>query len=58
MFYSFRRLAKATLILIPLFGVHYLVFLGVPDNMSPTTDVIKLYFEMILYSFQVRTMEC
>ena len=50
---SCRRLAKSTLILIPLFGVHYIVFIGVPDNVEPTAEVAKLYFEMFFNSLQV-----
>ncbi|XP_060598038.1 secretin receptor-like [Ruditapes philippinarum] len=48
----YRRLAKATLILIPLFGVHYIVFIGVPENLNPTAEIVKLYFEMFFNSFQ------
>lgn len=40
--------------LIPLFGVHYIVFLGLPDNVSPTAELVKLYYEMFFNSFQVR----
>ena len=49
----YRRLAKSTLILIPLFGVHYIVFIGVQINVEPTAEVVKLYFEMFFNSFQV-----
>ncbi|XP_052791263.1 secretin receptor-like [Mya arenaria] len=48
----YRRLAKATLILIPLFGVHYIVFMGVSENVNPTTEVVILYIEMFFNSFQ------
>ncbi|WAQ93945.1 PTH1R-like protein, partial [Mya arenaria] len=47
----YRRLAKATLILIPLFGVHYIVFMGVSENVNPTTEVVILYIEMFFNSF-------
>ncbi|XP_056008386.1 secretin receptor-like isoform X2 [Ostrea edulis] len=60
--HKYRRLAKSTLVLIPLFGVHYVVFLGLPDqNVEPQAEVIKLYFEMFLNSFQgllVATLFC
>ena len=49
-----RRLAKSTLVLIPLFGIHYIVFIGVPDTVGPVAQVVKLYFEMFFSSFQVR----
>lgn len=47
-------MAKSTLVLIPLFGVHYVIFLGLPDeDVEPEAEVIKLYFEMFFNSFQV-----
>ncbi|KAK7476551.1 hypothetical protein BaRGS_00032231, partial [Batillaria attramentaria] len=48
----YRRLAKSTLVLIPLFGVHYIVFLGLPEHVSPTLELVKLYYEMFFNSFQ------
>ncbi|XP_050418385.1 secretin receptor isoform X2 [Patella vulgata] len=47
-----RRLAKSTLVLIPLFGVHYMVFIGLPDDVSATLELIRLYYEMFFNSFQ------
>lgn len=49
----FRKLAKSTLVLIPLFGVHYIVFVGLPDSVSDEAELVKLYFEMFFNSFQV-----
>ncbi|CAC5414917.1 PTHR1 [Mytilus coruscus] len=49
---KYRRLAKSTLVLIPLFGIHYIVFIGVPDDIPPVAEVVKLYFEMFFSSFQ------
>ncbi|XP_052247026.1 parathyroid hormone/parathyroid hormone-related peptide receptor-like isoform X23 [Dreissena polymorpha] len=46
------KLAKSTLVLIPLFGVHYIVFIGLPDNVDETTELVKLYYEMFFNSFQ------
>ncbi|KAK1171961.1 vasoactive intestinal polypeptide receptor-like isoform X2 [Acipenser oxyrinchus oxyrinchus] len=46
---QYLRLAKSTLLLIPLFGAHYIIFAFVPDHFR--VDV-KLIFELILGSFQ------
>lgn len=45
-----RRLAKSTLLLIPLFGMHYTVFAFFPDNFKAE---VKLVFELVVGSFQV-----
>ncbi|XP_060584374.1 secretin receptor-like isoform X2 [Ruditapes philippinarum] len=50
--YRYRKLAKSTLVLIPLFGVHYIVFIGLPDDVDETTELVKLYWEMFFNSFQ------
>ncbi|MBN3300344.1 VIPR protein, partial [Amia calva] len=47
--YTFLRLAKSTLLLIPLFGIHYIVFSFYPDNFAKN---IKFIFDLILGSFQ------
>ncbi|CAC5389832.1 PTHR1 [Mytilus coruscus] len=49
---TFLRLAKSTMVLIPLFGVHYIVFIGLPDNVSKEAELVKLYFEMFFNSIQ------
>uniref|UniRef100_A0A3Q2TLX2 Vasoactive intestinal peptide receptor 2 n=1 Tax=Fundulus heteroclitus TaxID=8078 RepID=A0A3Q2TLX2_FUNHE len=46
---QYRRLAKSTLLLIPLFGIHYVVF--VSPNESITEDY-KIFFDLALGSFQ------
>ncbi|KAJ8377023.1 hypothetical protein SKAU_G00076030 [Synaphobranchus kaupii] len=43
------RLAKSTLFLIPLFGMHYTVFAFLPEN---TGEAARLYIELGLGSFQ------
>ncbi|XP_023087424.1 vasoactive intestinal polypeptide receptor 1 isoform X3 [Piliocolobus tephrosceles] len=44
-----RRLARSTLLLIPLFGVHYIMFAFFPDNFKPE---VKMVFELVVGSFQ------
>ncbi|XP_059520472.1 vasoactive intestinal polypeptide receptor 1 isoform X1 [Myotis daubentonii] len=44
-----RRLAKSTLLLIPLFGIHYTVFAFFPDNFNAE---VKMIFDLVVGSFQ------
>ncbi|XP_035688611.1 parathyroid hormone 2 receptor-like isoform X2 [Branchiostoma floridae] len=46
------KLAKSTLVLIPLFGVHYIVFVGMPDNVGGVAYEARLYFDLFFNSFQ------
>ncbi|RUS82924.1 hypothetical protein EGW08_009308 [Elysia chlorotica] len=50
--FRYRKLARSTLVLIPLFGVHYMVFLVLPTNVNPTAELVQLYFEMFFNSTQ------
>ncbi|KAI3365641.1 hypothetical protein L3Q82_010722 [Scortum barcoo] len=53
---AYFQLAKATLTLIPLFGIHEIIFIFATDEQ--TTGVlryIKVFFTLFLSSFQVRT---
>ncbi|XP_061096513.1 growth hormone releasing hormone receptor, like [Conger conger] len=45
----YRRLARATLLLIPLFGTHYMVFTFLPEHLGVG---LRLYIELCFGSFQ------
>uniref|UniRef100_A0A8C4SKT3 Secretin receptor n=1 Tax=Erpetoichthys calabaricus TaxID=27687 RepID=A0A8C4SKT3_ERPCA len=47
-----RRLAKSTLLLIPLFGMHYTVLAFIPGNVSSQVFYARLFFELGIGSFQ------
>ena len=50
----YRRLAKSALVLIPLFGVPYMLFLGAQYYyIDGKLELAKLYFEMTFNSFNV-----
>lgn len=46
-----RRLSRSTLLLIPLFGTHYIVFNFLPEYSSLG---VRLYLELCIGSFQVK----
>ncbi|KAF7245767.1 Growth hormone-releasing hormone receptor [Varanus komodoensis] len=46
---QYRRLSKSTLLLIPLFGMHYILFNFLPDY---TNVGVRLYLELCIGSFQ------
>ncbi|XP_023182103.1 vasoactive intestinal polypeptide receptor 2-like [Xiphophorus maculatus] len=49
---QYRRLAKSTLLLIPLFGVNYVVFFYLMEPDDETLKQIKIFFDLGLGSFQ------
>lgn len=51
----FRRLAKSTLLLIPLFGVNYVLFVYIIDE-NGEMENYKIFFDLGLGSFQVSDM--
>jgi hypothetical protein len=55
-FLSYRRWAKSTLVLVPLFGVHYTVFLGMSYSIGvhPGVEIAWLFCDQLFASFQVR----
>lgn len=50
-----RKLLKSTLVLMPLFGVHYVVFMAMPyTEVSGVLWQIQMHYEMLFNSSQVR----
>uniref|UniRef100_A0A8C3B4P9 Vasoactive intestinal peptide receptor 2 n=1 Tax=Cyclopterus lumpus TaxID=8103 RepID=A0A8C3B4P9_CYCLU len=49
---QYRRLAKSTLLLIPLFGINYVVFVYV-ESADKNMQRMKIFFDLALGSFQV-----
>ena len=48
-----RRLAKSTLLLIPLFGINYMVFVYMTEPSETNLNYVKIFFDLGLGSFQV-----
>jgi len=50
---QYKKLARSTLVLIPLFGVHVILFRAHPDNSDETIFwKIRIYWELFFDSFQ------
>ena len=50
-----RKLLKSTLVLTPLFGVHYIVFMAMPyTEVTGVPWQIQMHYEMLFNSFQVQ----
>uniref|UniRef100_A0A3B5A605 Growth hormone-releasing hormone receptor n=1 Tax=Stegastes partitus TaxID=144197 RepID=A0A3B5A605_9TELE len=52
---QYRRLTKSTLLLIPLFGTHYMFFNFLPDYFNVS---LRLCIELCMGSFQARLLVC
>ncbi|KAL4646479.1 parathyroid hormone/parathyroid hormone-related peptide receptor precursor-like [Arapaima gigas] len=53
---QYRKLLKSTLVLMPLFGVHYIVFMAMPyTEISEVPWQIQMHYDMLFNSFQVLT---
>ncbi|XP_066440955.1 parathyroid hormone/parathyroid hormone-related peptide receptor [Eleutherodactylus coqui] len=50
---QYRKLLKSTLVLMPLFGVHYIVFISLPyTEVNGLVWHIQMHYEMLFNSFQ------
>lgn len=56
-YYYYRKLLKSTLVLMPLFGVHYIIFNAMPyTEVSEVPWLIQMHYEMLFNSFQVKLL--
>lgn len=49
-----RRWAKSTLVLVPLFGAHYTLFLGLSYHKDHLVELVWLFCDQLFASFQVQ----
>uniref|UniRef100_A0AAY5ERE9 Parathyroid hormone 2 receptor a n=1 Tax=Electrophorus electricus TaxID=8005 RepID=A0AAY5ERE9_ELEEL len=49
---QYRKLAKSTLVLVLVFGVHYVVFVGLPHTFTGLGWELRMYCELFFNSFQ------
>uniref|UniRef100_A0A8B9K2C6 Parathyroid hormone 2 receptor a n=1 Tax=Astyanax mexicanus TaxID=7994 RepID=A0A8B9K2C6_ASTMX len=49
---QYRKLAKSTLVLVLVFGVHYIVFVGMPHTIEGLGWEVRMYCELFFNSFQ------
>ncbi|CAL8240508.1 unnamed protein product [Merluccius merluccius] len=49
---QYRKLARSTLVLVLVFGVHYIVFVGLPQTSKGPSWEVRMYFELFFNSFQ------
>ncbi|GLH12554.1 uncharacterized protein GBIM_17285 [Gryllus bimaculatus] len=48
---TYRKWAKSTLVLVPLFGVHYMIFLGLHLSTDTTVEIVWLFCDQLFASF-------
>lgn len=53
MYASHRKLAKSTLVLVLVFGIHYIIFVGMPHTFEGLSWEVRMYCELFFNSFQV-----
>jgi hypothetical protein len=53
--FCFRKLAKSTLVLVLVFGVHYIVFICQPHSFTGLWWEIRMHCELFFNSFQVNS---
>ncbi|XP_036396897.1 parathyroid hormone 2 receptor-like isoform X1 [Megalops cyprinoides] len=49
---QYRKLAKSTLVLVLVFGVHYIIFVGMPHTFKGVGWEVRMYCELFFNSFQ------
>uniref|UniRef100_A0A3Q4HFC9 Parathyroid hormone 2 receptor a n=2 Tax=Neolamprologus brichardi TaxID=32507 RepID=A0A3Q4HFC9_NEOBR len=49
---QYRKLAKSTLVLVLVFGIHYIIFVGMPHTYQGPSWEIRMYCELFFNSFQ------
>ncbi|PWA31244.1 hypothetical protein CCH79_00002976 [Gambusia affinis] len=49
---QYRKLAKSTLVLVLVFGIHYIIFIGLPHTFEGPSWETRMYCELFFNSFQ------
>lgn len=55
---SYRKLAKSTFVLVLVFGIHYIIFVGLPHTFEGLSWEVRMYCELFFNSFQVTQVVC